>query len=401
MRMAGFEAAVCDMMPGLSSPGPTMTSPSAGNGIGMPRAKRRGAPMADDVLIARQPIVGMLQDDAERVLGEMLSADSEANARLEVPSSHRRRWAARGVRHYLREPEGGGYWDFFKPSNALMVSVTDASYDNDTWVRVEGDGLFKLRILLSGSLRGSFGGILAQAPETLLYVSPGASSEGYYAVRGERLRMVVLHCRPELLTQVLHLDPLDVPAPLDSLYLPGRATSCQRLAPRPGVIHAAQRIVESRHQVSPTLRDQYLETLSTEILLEVLGELTNRALLNEKSPYLNPRDLNRIYEARDYLAQHYAHPPNIPELARLVGVNQTKLKASFREVLGLTIYGFIQQCRMERAEELLAAGEHGIAQVAYAVGYDYPANFTAAFKRHSGQLPGSWRSSARGLNRTR
>lgn len=391
------------MMHRLSSVGPRMPSPSAGTGIGIPRARRRGQPLlADDVLIARQPIVGMLQDDAERVLGEMLSHDSETNARAEFPSSHRRRCAARRVRHYLRESEGDGYWDFFKPSNALTVSVTDATYNNDTWVRVEGDGLFKLRILLSGCLRSSTREILAQAPETLLYVSPGASSEGYYAARGEPIRMVVLHCRPELLTDVLHLDLLDVPAPLDSLYLPGRATSCQRLAPRPGIIHAAQRIIESPHELSPTLRDRYLETVSTEILLEVLGELGNRALPEKQPPHLNQRDLNRIYEARDYLAQHYAHPPNIPQLARLVGVNQTKLKASFREVLGLTIYGFILQCRMERAAELLAAGEHGIAQVAYAVGYDYPANFTAAFKRHSGQLPGSWRSSARGhANRTR
>jgi AraC-like DNA-binding protein len=352
--------------------------------------------MADDVLIASQPIVGMLQDDAERVLGEMLSGHSEIHSGAEVASDLRPRWAVRGVRHYLRESEGDGYWDFFKPSDALMVSVTNASYDSDTWVRVQGDGLFKVRILLSGSLRSRSGDLLARAPETLLYVSPGASSEGYFATPGEPIRMVVLHCRRELLTRLLRLDPLDVPAPLDSLFVPGRSTSCQRLAPRPEVMHAAQRIVDSPHRLSAMLRDRYLETLSSEILLEILGELGTRALAKDESPHLAPRDLSRIHEARDHLAQHYAHPPNIPELARLVGMNQTKLKARFREVLGVTIYGFILKCRMERAAELLAAGEHGIAQVAYAVGYDYPANFSAAFKRHSGQLPGSWRSSARG-----
>ena len=40
---------------------------------------------------------------------------------------------------------------------------------------------------------------------------------------------------------------------------------------------------------------------------------------------------------------------------------------------------------------MLVSGEHGVAQVAYAVGYDYPANFTAAFKRHFGELPRSWK----------
>jgi AraC-like DNA-binding protein len=40
---------------------------------------------------------------------------------------------------------------------------------------------------------------------------------------------------------------------------------------------------------------------------------------------------------------------------------------------------------------MLVTGEHGVAQVAYAVGYDYPGNFTAAFKRHFGELPGTWK----------
>jgi AraC-like DNA-binding protein len=261
-------------------------------------------------------------------------------------------------------------------------------------VRVEGCGFFKLRILLSGSIRASSGETLAQAPEALFYVSPGASREGYFAAAGERIRMVVLHCRPELLTHALGLNPLEIPPPLNSLFLPGGAASRKRLAPRPEVIHAAQRILESRHQLSRTLRDRYLETLSIEILLDVLDELCSRALLQQTSSTLKPRDLNRIYEARDYLSQHYAHPPNIPELARLVGINQTKLKVNFREALGLTIYDYVLQCRMERAAELLVSGEYGIAQVAYTVGYNYPANFTAAFKRHFGRLPKNWRSSA-------
>src|SRR5271156_3200995 len=132
-------------------------------------AKRRERPgRADDVLIAHQPIVGMLQHDAERAVGEMLSGDCASP-----------RWTARGVRYYLPEPEGDGYWDFFQPSSALMVSVTDASYHKDTWVRVEGSGFFKLRILLSGCLRTRSGVISAQAPESLFSLPPGASTEGF------------------------------------------------------------------------------------------------------------------------------------------------------------------------------------------------------------------------------
>jgi len=342
----------------------------------------------DDVLLARQPIVGMLQDDFERMLGELLSMPDSSAASVDALTS---RSLAAGVRHCLKETEGDGYWDFYRPWHGLILSVTDATYSNDTWVRVEGTGYFKLRIVLSGSLRASTGETLAQGPQALLYVSPGASREGYFIASGEPVRMVILHCRPSLLNRVLGLDVRDIPAPLDALFTPGKGTTRQRLALTPEMVHVARRIFESRHELSRALREPHLEILSRELLLQVLGLLDTRARVREGATPVNARDLARVYEVRDHLAQHYAHPPTIPELARMVGLNQTKLKAIFRETLGFTIYEYILDRRMERAAEMLLTGDYAIAQVAYAVGYDYPANFAATFKRHFGQLPRNWK----------
>ena len=339
---------------------------------------------AEDVVVARQPIVGMPQDDVERILGEMLGAGS-------APED----WTPAHLRHCLHAAEGEGYWDFYKPWTALMLSVTDATYRSDTWVRVEGADYFKLRILLSGTLRARTGEVIARAPGALLYVSPGASCEGYYACSGEPLRMVVLHCRPRLLSHVLGIDLRDIPPPLNALFVPGRSAIHQQITLGAEVIHVARRVMESRHELSSALRDQHLQTLSIELLLQVLGILNNRTVSQQSSPAVRSRDAGRIYEARDYLARHYVNPPNIPQLARMIGLNRTKLKEGFRETLGVTIYEYILQRRMERAAEMLVSGEHGVAQVAYAVGYDYPSNFTAAFKRHFGELPRSWKRKAR------
>ncbi|HET9389597.1 MAG TPA: AraC family transcriptional regulator [Steroidobacteraceae bacterium] len=353
------------------------------------RIRRRGAQESppQDVLVARQPIVGMLQDDAERILGEMLSGGPPPSAVDVVPPA---RWSAASVRHYLHVAEGEGYWDFYKPWTALMLSVTDAIYRSDTWVRVEGTDYFKLRVLLSGTLRARSGEVIARAPEALLYVSPGASREGYYIAATEPVRMVVLHCRPNLLSRVLGLELSDIPPPLNALFMPGRGAAHQRLTSSPEMIHVAARIVQSRPELSRALRDRHLQTLSIELLLQVLGVLENRSLVPGPQG-ASARDMARIYEARDYLSQHYANPPNIPQLARMIGLNRTKLKESFRDTLGFTIYEYIVRRRMERAAEMLVTGDYGVAQVAYAVGYEYPANFTAAFKRHFGQLPHTWK----------
>ncbi|HVW71062.1 MAG TPA: AraC family transcriptional regulator [Steroidobacteraceae bacterium] len=337
-------------------------------------------------IVARQSIVGMLQDECERVCGEMLdSAVRSTSNRVPEPD-----WTAASVRHYLRLAEGEGYWDFYRPWTGLMLSVTDATYHSDTWVNVEGTGYFKLRILLSGTLRDRSGEIIARAPDALLYVSPGASREGYSVDSGEPTRMIVLHCRPQLLTHVLGLSPGDVPPPLGSLFASNRGTTRERMTAGPDVIQAARRIMESRHKLSRALRDRHLQTLSMELLLQVLGILESRTLVSG-GPTISTREAALIYQARDYLTRHYANPPNIAELARRIGLNQTKLKQTFRQMLGVTIYEYILRLRMERAAQMLTTGDYDITQVAYAVGYEYPANFTAAFKRHFGQLPRHWK----------
>jgi AraC family transcriptional activator of pyochelin receptor len=180
-----------------------------------------------------------------------------------------------------------------------------------------------------------------------------------------------------------------VPPPLNKLFAQNRASEHVRISLSANLMHSVQLMVESRHQMRPALRGRYLEALSMEILLQIIGELSNREMVRRTATGLRARDLNRIYEARDYLTQHFRNPPKIPELAQLVGLNQTKLKAGFLEVTQLTIYGYITQCRMERAADLLLTGNYGIAEVAYEVGYDYPANFTSAFKKFHGKLPRS------------
>jgi AraC-like DNA-binding protein len=43
---------------------------------------------------------------------------------------------------------------------------------------------------------------------------------------------------------------------------------------------------------------------------------------------------------------------------------------------------------MKHAAELLATGDYAVADVAFKVGYTHPTNFTHAFKKFYGSLPG-------------
>jgi AraC family transcriptional regulator, transcriptional activator of the genes for pyochelin and ferripyochelin receptors len=357
---------------------------------------------AEDVLISREPMLGMLLDDIEVVFDELHRNGPDGVRPLDLTHAGRghRRWSARAVRHFLRESEGEGYWDFFKPTDHMTMSIADATYRTGRWVHVEGSAFFKLRLLLSGELRSERGTVIAQGPSALLSVSPGgASREVYFIAPGQPTHMVVLHCRREVLTDLLRLSPGDVPPPVNALFADGHPQGTRHRVPfGPDIAHATRRIIDSRYQLSRPLRAPCLEALSMEIVARVLGELASQDQLSRSNTNLSARDLQWVYEARDYLTQHFAQPPRIPELARLVGVNQTKLKAAFRQVIGKTIYEYILHCRMERACELLLTGDYRVTEVAYRVGYEYPANFTAAFKRMYGLLPKRWVKSRTGEN---
>jgi AraC-like DNA-binding protein len=301
-------------------------------------------------------------------------------------SCPRQHSSARGIRH-LRTEHGQGHSDFFKVSDALCLSVINATYRKNTWIQFDGAGFFKLRLLLNGTLLEKSGDRLVSAPEASLHIAAAGHRVGDYLAANEHTRMVVLYCRPELLTRVIGLHPSEVPPPFDRLFASGQAG--ERMEPVVGfsVMQTAQLIVESSHQIRLALRGPYLESLSMQILLQILRESDTCHASQRDLSSLPTRDLNRIYVARDYIKKNFASPPSIRELARRVGMNQTKLKGAFREVTGMTIYEYILRCRMERATILLQTQEYSVAEVAYQVGYTYPANFTHAFKKFHGALP--------------
>src|SRR5688572_29855338 len=74
----------------------------------------------------------------------------------------------RVVREYVPEALGTGYWDFIRPSPHIAVSITEATYHDGYEVRVLGSPIFKLRILLEGTLEDDVGRIMLSAPRAQL-----------------------------------------------------------------------------------------------------------------------------------------------------------------------------------------------------------------------------------------
>lgn len=351
--------------------------------------QRLTAPDRADVQLVDHPIALMGSEELSAKLDQLTLVRHPASdgRRLDLTPASERGRVVTGMRYLLSADEGEGYWDLFKPKPGLVVIIADAIHRQDTWVPVDEAGCFKLRLLLEGRFMRPRGTMLLQGPQAQVQVLSQQGTAGYFVAGGARLRAVILECQGTLLTGSFGIAPEELPSPLRDLFDPQCAGLERRIPFGARLFGAAQDILESRYHLPPELRSHYLEAKSTEILCQTIGELSTQEAVRKLSIRLSTRDLNGIYEVRDYLGQHYVTPPSLAQLARMVGINQTKLKAGFKQAIGMTAYQFVIERRMERAAELLLTGTHNISEVAYMVGYEYPANFTYAFKRKFGHLP--------------
>lgn len=133
-------------------------------------------------------------------------------------------------------------------------------------------------------------------------------------------------------------------------------------------------------------RQLYLEAKALELLAIQIEHMT-RESLSEKS--LSGSDLKRIRSAGEILIHKMQAPPTITALARMVGINEFKLKKGFKQVFGSTIFQFLQYHRMAYAKDMILSKGATVNQAADFVGYVNIGHFIACYKKTFGTTPGN------------
>ncbi|MFE4536581.1 AraC family transcriptional regulator [Streptomyces scopuliridis] len=84
----------------------------------------------------------------------------------------------------------------------------------------------------------------------------------------------------------------------------------------------------------------------------------------------------------------------VASLAAQAGVSRALFARRFTELMGRPPLTYLTECRMDDAEALLVDTDLSIAQIAKTVGYADAFGFSAAFKRHKGLSPSTFRTTA-------
>lgn len=124
-------------------------------------------------------------------------------------------------------------------------------------------------------------------------------------------------------------------------------------------------------------------------LLNMLLHIIKTAEKGHLHPPANipQEDLVNLIGVRNLLKSKLRNPPAIPEIARFCGCSESKLKTTFKQVFGKSIYQYVQYLRMLEAQKLFLAGKFNISQVAEQVGYINLTHFSNAFEKHCGSKP--------------
>ncbi len=103
------------------------------------------------------------------------------------------------------------------------------------------------------------------------------------------------------------------------------------------------------------------------------------------------RSTSGVTRVLAYLRSNPNTTMNAGELAGLAGMSRRAFEMAFHAECGKPPGGFLRELRQQRAEELLHAGERGIAEIARECGYQDLSVFSTAFKKWTGESPRNYR----------
>ncbi len=287
----------------------------------------------------------------------------------------------------LPSDDGSGFWRFLSLGDDIFAVLTDCSFEGVRHEHVVAEGLVEFHFLLEGPVALNLPQADdATAPANIsLMACQQAFGMAYDVVcQPGAYKMASLYVRPALLEDSFALDA-------------ARGAVRQLLHPADGTMAMIEQKIDL--EFLRVLRDLFglgfegrrdlpLAMARIVELLALSADAIDRgSRAEEDSIVFTARELAMFKRAQEILATDFSETLTIPNLARKLGTNATKLKGGFRLLYGTTIFAYRNRYRMDRAMELLVAGALPIAEVSHAVGFRHQASFTSAFRAHFGLTP--------------
>ena len=98
-----------------------------------------------------------------------------------------------------------------------------------------------------------------------------------------------------------------------------------------------------------------------------------------------------IDQVIDFILKNYADELKMSTITKNFPYSESHLRLMFRKHTGMSIGGYIQKVKIEKARSLLLGSDSNISEVADACGFGSLYSFSRAFKRVTGLSPRGYR----------
>ncbi|MBW4627429.1 MAG: helix-turn-helix domain-containing protein [Brasilonema octagenarum HA4186-MV1] len=291
---------------------------------------------------------------------------------------------------YICPPQFGRGYERCIELRDISLMIIDEQFHDDLIFESKSEEMYVDETEIGFHLAGNYNCL--DAGKNFIY------SDGFYgtdtkvvALGQKRLLKVDIHFKPHILSSFITNRTEQIPPELKRLLEPNKQGNRNHQV---DTTTAAMRLPLEQILNCPfhgLTKQIYLEGKCLELVALKLEQLAQSNHESTKSTLLKPDDIERIYQAKNILIQKLDNPPTLIQLARLVGLNDYKLKIGFHQVFGTTAFGYLYQQRMEKARLLVLEGKMSVKEIARATGYQNQSYFSVAFRKRFGVNPKSYR----------
>ncbi len=138
------------------------------------------------------------------------------------------------------------------------------------------------------------------------------------------------------------------------------------------------------------LKIMYLEAKIMELLAVYMEFTSYENTKTSHSLKHSKEDIDSLYKAKKILDEDVVFPPTLNKLAKLVCLNEYKLKNGFKELFGMPVHAYVIDKRLEIARQLMASKRLRVTEVALLVGYSDSSHFASKFRKKYGMNPSEY-----------
>lgn len=131
-------------------------------------------------------------------------------------------------------------------------------------------------------------------------------------------------------------------------------------------------------------KDALIDLNAAELIIRMLQTEARQMLIGHSEDHAASHGLAAAVQ---YVHRHLDRHISMDELADQAYMSKSTFYRYFRNEFGMTPLQYVNEQRMERAQELLRDAERTVTDVSYALGFSSVSHFIDMFKKHVGQTP--------------